>query len=68
MAMNLDNMIDKVVLFLVIVALVPSALVSYFNVSTTGWDADYEMIGLFHKHNHHCHLGHLGDNLHSWAI
>lgn len=37
--MNLDSMIDKVVLFLVIVALVPGALVSYFNVSTSSWDA-----------------------------
>ncbi|KYK22353.1 hypothetical protein AYK24_08395 [Thermoplasmatales archaeon SG8-52-4] len=35
---NLDQAIDKVVIFLVIVALVPGALVSYFNVSTSGWD------------------------------
>lgn len=44
MAINLEQAVDKVVIFLVIVALVPGAMVSYFNVSTSGWDADYETI------------------------
>lgn len=36
---NLDQAVDKVIIFLVIIALVPGALVTYFNVSTAGWDA-----------------------------
>lgn len=39
MAFNMDNVMDKVILFIVIVALVPGALVSYFNVTTATWDA-----------------------------
>jgi len=39
MGLSMDSIIDKVIIFLVIVAVVPSALVSYFNVTTTTWDA-----------------------------
>lgn len=39
MALHMDKAIDNVIYFIVIVALVPGALVSYFNVSTATWDA-----------------------------
>ena len=39
MAFNMDEVLDKVILFLIIVALVPGALFSYFNVSVGTWDA-----------------------------
>lgn len=67
MAVNLDSAIDKVVIFLVIVALVPGALVSYFNVSTTGWDADLIRFSWL-KHNHNSHLGNPGNTVHNWNV
>ncbi len=36
---DFDQIIDKVVLFLVIVAIVPATLVTYFAVDTATWDA-----------------------------
>lgn len=38
MAFNMDAIIDKVVVFLIIVGVVPGALITYFQVSTTQWD------------------------------
>lgn len=39
MGMSVDTAIDKVVLFLVIVSVAPTALAAFFNVTTTTWDA-----------------------------
>ena len=64
---NLDQAVDKVIIFLVIIALVPGALVSYFNVSTAGWDADRVIYGLLGRNNS-SHLGNTCDNLYSRSI
>lgn len=37
--MSMDRILEKVVLFLVIVAIVPTTLVTYFGANTTGFDA-----------------------------